>query len=109
MLAQSDAEENPTVELTPTIVPKMPWRLAFVRALPGYRLKVRFNDGLQGTVDMSALIRSPKAGVFARLADDAEFSKVRVEHGAVTWPAGLDLAPDAMHAAVKAHGEWKLS
>jgi len=36
-------------------------------ALPNYRLSVRFVDGLTGTVDMSALIASPQAGVFARL------------------------------------------
>jgi hypothetical protein len=26
----------------------------------------------------------------------------------VTWPGELDLAPDAMHAAILAHGEWLL-
>jgi hypothetical protein len=28
--------------------------------------------------------------------------------GAVSWPGDLDLAPDAMHAAIKEHGTWIL-
>lgn len=57
---------------------------------------------------MSALIASPDAGVFARLRDPDLFGQVHIEHGAVTWPGELDLAPDAMHAAIKECGEWKL-
>jgi hypothetical protein len=26
----------------------------------------------------------------------------------VGWPGDLDLAPDAMHAQIKAHGRWVL-
>ena len=36
------------------------------------------------------------------------FNQVFIEHGAVTWPGDLDLAPDAMYAAIKADGEWVL-
>ena len=48
----------------------------------------------------------PRAGVFAALRDPALFAQVRVEWGAVTWPGGLDLAPDAMHEAIRQSGEW---
>jgi hypothetical protein len=58
--------------------------------------------------DLSELIRSPRAGVFAPLADPALFAQVFVEHGVVTWPGELDLAPDAMYTEVKQHGEWRL-
>jgi len=77
--------------------------------LPDYRLAVVFADGLAGTVDLSALVASPGAGVFAALRDDSLFGQVFVELGVVTWPGELDLAPDAMHAAVKQHGEWKIA
>jgi len=60
-------------------------------------------------VDLSALVASPDAGVFARLQDRDLFGRVYVEHGAVTWPGELDLAPDAMHAAINEHGEWRLA
>ncbi|HME26615.1 MAG TPA: hypothetical protein VKI44_35710 [Acetobacteraceae bacterium] len=45
---------------------------------------------------------------FARLRDRSLFEQVTVEMGAVVWPCELDLAPDAMHAATKQHGEWKI-
>jgi hypothetical protein len=70
--------------------------VAEVRAGSNYSLWVRFLDGTEGTVEMSALIHSHNAGVFAALANPARFSEARIELGAVTWPGGPDLAPDAM-------------
>lgn len=90
------------------ISPRSPWRAVSVEALPGLRLKVAFVDGLTGMVDLSRMVHSPKAGVFAALADLAFFAQVRLDYGAVTWPGGLDLAPDAMHTTIQAHGEWVL-
>ncbi|MGA8029189.1 MAG: DUF2442 domain-containing protein [Bryobacteraceae bacterium] len=87
----------------------MPWRVEAVSPLDGFRLAVRFLDGTTGTVDLSGLVRSDRAGVFAPLADPCLFAQVFVEHGAVTWPGELDLAPDAMYAEIKEHGEWKLT
>jgi hypothetical protein len=77
--------------------------------LPGYRLAVRFFDGVAGVVDMSALVLSPNAGVFGALADPQRFAEVFIEYGAVTWPGELDIAPDAMHTQLSAGGEWRLS
>jgi hypothetical protein len=37
------------------------------------------------------------------------FSQVHIDHGALTWPGDVDLAPDAMYDAIKTHGEWVLS
>jgi len=80
----------------------MPWRVVAVEALPGFQLRVRFVDGTEGTVDLTSLVHSPNAGVFAPLADTAFFAQVFVEHGAVAWPGEIDLAPDAMYAKVRA-------
>ena len=80
-----------------------------VKALPGFRVLVVFEDGLKGVVDLSARVRSKTAGVFSALADPALFKRVFIEHGAVTWPGELDLAPDAMYDEIKKHGEWKLT
>jgi hypothetical protein len=82
--------------------------VAAVTALPGWRLRVRFNDGLEGEVDMDREVHSPDAGVFAELADPERFAAVQVEFGVVTWPGEIDLAPDAMHAEIKANGRWVL-
>ena len=74
--------------------------------LPNFSLRVRFNDGTEGVVELAAVLNSPEAGVFAALRDEDRFRQVRVEIGAVTWPGNLDLAPDAMYRAIKEHGTW---
>ncbi|MGO9336760.1 MAG: DUF2442 domain-containing protein [Terracidiphilus sp.] len=108
MRSESDTNEDSPVGLVDEIAPKSPWRVTRVEALPGFRLKVVFADCLTGTVDMSRMVQSPQAGVFAALRDPSLFAQVRLEYGAVTWPGELDLAPDAMHAAILEHGEWPL-
>ncbi len=67
---------------------------------------VRFADGVCGTV---RLAESHLTGVFATLADPAVFHQVQVVDGFVTWPGDIDLAPDAMYAAIRASGEWRLT
>ena len=94
--------------LTTKITPRSPWRLTNVEAMPGFRLRVAFADGLIGMVDLSRMVHSPKAGVFAALADPELFAQVRLDYGAVAWPGELDLAPDAMHSAIQQHREWTL-
>ena len=37
------------------------------------------------------------------------FHALYAEHEALIWPGELDLAPDAMHAAIKEHGEWTIA
>lgn len=106
MCAQAVPEED---RPSPVITPRSPWRVAVVEALAGYRLKVRFLDGTEGIVDMSARVRSADAGVFARLSDPVRFGEVFVDYGVVTWPGEIDLAPDAMHQAIRENGQWVLT
>ncbi len=91
-----------------TVVCRHPDDVAEVRPESGYRLFVRFYDGTSGIVDLSDLIASPRAGVFAALRNEALFEDVSVVLGAVTWPNGLDLAPDTMYEALRGGGMWKL-
>ncbi len=74
----------------------IPWRVINVRALPAYKMFVKFADGTEGQVDMRAFLERD-CGVFKVLRDVEKFNAVFVEHGAVTWPDELDLAPDKMH------------
>jgi hypothetical protein len=106
MPAHADAQENRPLELIPPVRPQAPWRVVEAEALPGFRLRVRFRDGSAGIVEMSDFIRSDAAGVFAALRDEEVFRQATVILGAVTWPGDLDLAPDAMHHAIKQHGKW---
>jgi Protein of unknown function (DUF2442) len=102
MQPQPVAEDNSAAAVAPAVRPAMPWRVVSVEALRGYRLRVRFLDGLEGVVDMSRLVVSSDAGVFAALADSEAFNRVFVALGAVCWPDGLDIAPDAIYAKIKA-------
>lgn len=77
-----------------------------MQPLPGYRLAVVFMDGTSGEVDLSQLVTGDDAGVFAPLRDPVAFAAVTVTHGAVTWPGGQDLAPDAMHDEIARAGRW---
>jgi len=90
------------------IRPPVPMECDRSRGPFGVRLRVAFADGLVGLVDMSTLVHSPKAGVFAALRDSSLFAQAALDYGAVSWPGELDLAPDAMHAAIREHGEWRL-
>lgn len=108
MPPEATTQDDRAASVTPAIRLAAPWRVREVTALSGYRLFVRFVDGLTGIVDLSALIASPNAGVFTRLRDRALFEQVHVDLGAVVWPGDLDLAPDAMHDAIKQHGEWRI-
>jgi hypothetical protein len=70
-------------------------RVVRVEPLPNYRLRVEFDDGVEGTIDLSGELVGE---VFEPLRDEAMFRRVTVdEYGAVCWPNGADLAPDAMH------------
>ena len=74
----------------------MPPRIVKVSPLPQYRLQVEFDDGVAGTIDLSGEL---DCKVFRPLRDEAVFRQVTVdEFGAVCWPNGPDLAPDAMHS-----------
>jgi hypothetical protein len=72
------------------------------------RLLVEFVDGTSGEVDMQTFLESSRAAgtLFEQLRDPKVFAQVRVELGAVMWPNGADLAPDAMYDAIHEHGSW---
>ncbi|MHB1744001.1 MAG: DUF2442 domain-containing protein [Acidobacteriaceae bacterium] len=108
MRRESNANENSPAAVAPEVAPRSPWRVTGVEVLPGFRLQVAFADGLTGVVDMSGLVHSPKAGVFAALADPSLFAQVTIHYGTIEWPGEVDLAPDAMHTAIQELGEWLL-
>jgi hypothetical protein len=69
--------------------------ITFAKALPEYRLALRFSNGETGSVDLSGLAGR---GVFAVWRDAEVFRQVRVTaDGAVEWPGEIDLCPDALY------------
>jgi hypothetical protein len=102
------SESNTAEDITPPIVPTAPWRIAKFCTLPGFRLTVEFMDGTTGEVDLSRLVMSEKAGVFATLRDPEVFAQARLEYGAILWPGEIDIAPDAMYDVIHRTGSWIL-
>ena len=70
-------------------------RISNVKALRDYRLKLTFNDGTQGIVDVSDLAGS---GVFSLWNDYDRFLGVKIgETGELIWSDKVDLCPDALY------------
>lgn len=79
-------------------------RLKKVQPLDDYTVKVIFNRGTKGIVDMKNFIMSKKAGVLSALKNLELFKQDYLEYGVITWPGELDLSPDAMHTEIKKNG-----
>ena len=71
-----------------------------VRHLEGYKLWLRFRDGVSGTVDLSSELWGP---VFEPLKDVTLFAQAAIhpELETVTWPNGADLAPEFLYQATQ--------
>jgi hypothetical protein len=108
MRTQSASVIDRSTALMPPVVCNHPDDVSEVHVIGEYRISVRFHDGTAGIVDLSRLINSSAAGVFAELRDLNAFSAVEVYLGAVTWPGGIDLAPDAMYDALRIGDKWVL-
>ncbi|MFC2173405.1 DUF2442 domain-containing protein [Acidobacteriota bacterium] len=66
-----------------------------IRALDGYKIWIRYSDGIEGEVDLSALLGR---GVFRAWEDKALFMKVKIgQAGAITWGDDIELCPDALY------------
>ena len=70
------------------------------RVLEGYQVLLRFEDGVEGVLDLDRLVRFE--GIFAPLRDPNEFARLAVnpELGTICWPNGADLDPDVLYAQV---------
>lgn len=72
--------------------------------LGGFRLRVLFNDGSEGVHDFTAMTNEP-GPMLEPLRDEAYFSRVFLEFGALTWPNGFDIAPEWLRREMAAAGE----
>ena len=67
-----------------------------LEVLPRHRLYLEFDDGVKGEVDLSDRLFGP---MFEPLQDLEFFARVTIDDfGAVSWPNGADLAPDALYS-----------
>jgi Protein of unknown function (DUF2442) len=73
------------------------------RPIGGYRVFLRFDDGVEGEIDLSSLMIFE--GVFAPLKTAERFAEMRVnpDLGTICWPNGADIAPEALYEALLQH------
>jgi hypothetical protein len=74
-------------------------RVTEVTPRGGHRLRLTFDDGTVGGIDLSG---RPWRGVFQPLADPRYFARVTLdaELGTIDWPNGADIAPETLRAWV---------
>jgi hypothetical protein len=63
----------------------------------GHCVWLKFNDGLEGEVDLSAELSGE---VFQPLRDPSYFASFHVD-GTLTWQNGADFAPEFLHDLVR--------
>lgn len=75
-------------------------RFVEARYISGRTIWLRFSDGAEGEVDLSAEIHGE---IFEPLREIDYFRKFEVsgELGTVVWPNGADFAPEFLRASVK--------
>ncbi|MBI3319570.1 MAG: DUF2442 domain-containing protein [Candidatus Omnitrophica bacterium] len=70
-------------------------RLIAAKPLPQYTVWLKYDDGVEGKVDLSHLVGK---GVFAVWKDDRAFEQVRIgDGGELLWGDTLDLCPNALY------------
>ena len=73
-------------------------RLIEVQPLPGYRLHLRYADGVAGNVDVSPLVGK---GVFRLWNDPEAFQRVSIGSGGeLCWSDEVDLCADALYMEI---------
>ena len=69
------------------------------RYVQNYIVWLRFNDGTEGEVDLSAELEGP---VFGALRDSEAFKAFHLAHHTRSWENGADFAPAFLHEQVRA-------
>lgn len=71
-----------------------------VEALGEHRLRLTFADGTVGDVDFAG---REWRGIMEPLGDPTYFARVKVdpEAGTISWPNGVDLAPEPLYAEAR--------
>lgn len=71
-----------------------------VEALPSFRLRIVYPDGVDGIIDLS---RNVGKGVFAPLVDPAVFAIVHIgQYGQIAWSDEIEICSDAAHQEIMA-------
>jgi Protein of unknown function (DUF2442) len=66
------------------------------RHVGGFIVSARFDDGTEKRIDISRWFKGP---VFEPLKNVKFFKKFFIEGGTLSWPNGVDIAPEALYSA----------
>ena len=84
------------VDLTNREVPMRTYQQTVTARIgDGFNIHVEFADGTKGIFDFSPYMEYP---CYAPLRDRTVFEKVAAEHGTLSWPGEIDIAPEAVWA-----------
>lgn len=85
------------VDGTPVTDPHWEACVTEVEVLTGTIVRLKFDDGFEGPMDLKLLMKGP---VFDRVFELGEFDQVRLEEGeyaiTIEWPSGADIAPETL-------------
>lgn len=62
-----------------------------------YKIRLKFDDGVSGIVDLNDLLCGDNAGVFEVLKDQDKFRDFEVVNYTLCWGDDLDLAPEYLY------------
>ena len=66
-----------------------------VEAREGYRIWLRYSDGVAGEIDLSHLAGK---GIFSAWNEPGRFEEVHIaEHRAIAWNDDMELCPDTLY------------
>ncbi len=74
-------------------------RITSVQPTPDHKLKLRYDDGVEGVVNLSGEVDK---GVFAAWQDPKHFASVKIvlDGRALEWPGEIDLCADALYLEI---------
>jgi hypothetical protein len=77
-------------------------RAVQVEPLEGHRVRIRFEDGVEGVADLRRFVGR---GVFRLWDEEGAFERVRVgSSGEIEWSEEIALCPDALYLEITGRG-----